>query len=195
MKFHLDLDLEPGRVPDSPHPDPDYRLRNAPHGEEVAPIQGGPVAHVRVPVLHAAVRPPVARPPPPEPAWFTASQADGPTLVVPVGARVRGHCQAQHVWVLGEVDGHVCATSGTLVVAAGARVRGGVMGAAAVVIAGRVQGRRGRPAVVAHGRLDIACSAHITGTVVHGVVALYEGARVEGDLLPVAQGWDRSGTE
>jgi hypothetical protein len=25
-------------------------------------------------------------------------------------------------------------------------------------------------------------------------VALYEGARVEGDLLPVAQGWDRPGT-
>ena len=191
MKFHLDLD--PGRVPGTHHPEPGHRLRHPDRAEAVAPPPAGPVAHLHVPVLHAAVPPAVARPAPPDPAWFIASAVDGATLVVPVGARVRGHCTAPHVWVLGEVDGHVCATGGTLVVAAGAVVRGGVEGAAAVVIAGRVQARRGRAAVLALGRLDIAGSAHITGTVLHGVVALYEGARVDGALLPVAAGRDRRG--
>ena len=120
------------------------------------------------------------------PAWFSASLERASTLIVPAGAHVRGHCQAPHVWVFGEVVGRVCATGGTVVVAEGARVRGGVDGAGPVVIAGRVDARRGRPAVVARGRLDIAGTARITGTVVHGVVALYEGARVDGPLVGLA---------
>ena len=81
------------------------------------------------------------------------------------------------------MHGRVEATAGTLVVAAGAQVHGSVEGSGHVVIAGRVVARGGCTAVSAHGRLDIACTAHITGTVRHGVVALYEGAHIDGDLL------------
>ena len=136
-----------------------------------------------MPVLQEVVTAAAAPSAPPMPAWFSAPLEQGATLVVPAGARLRGDCQAEHIWVLGEVDGRVRATSGTLVVAAGARVRGTVDGAGPVVIAGRVDARAGRPAVVARGRLDIAGTARITGKVMHGVVALYDGARVDGALV------------
>ena len=185
MRFQLNLD--PSRLPVGPEADPAgdplAGSRDRPSARPSGRSDGLSVPPQRIPVLQAVV-PAASTPPQPlEPAWFSAPLAVGSTLVVPAGACVRGDCQAEHVWVLGEVHGRVRATGGTVVVAAGARVRGGVAGAGPVVIAGRVDAPRGRPAVVAHGRLDIASTAHITGTVVHGVVALYEGARIDGDLL------------
>jgi len=185
MRFQLNLD--PSSVPlgreTGPEHQPTAAGRDLPRVRPSRRAEGVSTPYQGVPVLQEAV-PAAAKPSTPsEPAWFSTPLVHGSTMVVPAGARVRGDCQADHVWVLGEVDGRVFATGGTVVVAAGGHVRGGVDGAGAVVIAGRVDARWGRPAVVARGRLDIAATAHITGTVVHGVVALYEGARIDGELV------------
>lgn len=183
MRFQLNLD--PSRVPLGSEADPARDVPQASHDGanlrrhtvgESGRSQGVPVLQEVVTAAAESSRSSV-------PAWFCAPLQRGATLVVPAGARLRGNCQAEHVWVLGEVDGRVRATSGTLVVAEGARVRGGVHGDGPVVIAGRVEARRGRPAVVARGRLDIASTARVTGKVMHGVVAIYQGARVDGPLV------------
>lgn len=117
--------------------------------------------------------------------WLSLPRPAEGLLVVPIGTRIVGDCRARHVWVRGEVTGRVTATAGLLVVDAGARVLGGVEGNASVVIAGAVAGGRAGPAVIARGRLDLACTAVIHGSVHHGVVAIYEGATVHGQFVPV----------
>ena len=179
MNFHLDLDgwrspAPPGMAGDAAPADP--HARAAPLPVRPGPRRREPAA---VPVLHQAVAAPAR---PPQPGWFTAEAAGVNTLVVPAGARVRGDCCAESVHVHGEVLGRVRATRGLLLVAPGARVRGGVEGHGPVVIAGLVHAARGTDAVVAHGRLDLACSARVVGAVCHDVVAIYDGARVAGVL-------------
>lgn len=185
MKFQLDLD---GR-------------QSLPHAKgfvDAVPVNGevrlAPVLvraagqrreTAALPVLQQAVAAPGVAPPPA--GWFSVEAAGSNTLVVPAGARVRGDCCAESVHVHGEVLGRVRATRGLLLVAPGARVRGGVEGHGPVVVAGFVQAARGADAVVAHGRLDLACSARVVGAVCHDVVAIYEGARVSG----VMRGLDR----
>lgn len=177
MKFHLDLDGRGAPAPANPSVDP------PPVADEVrlgpVPPRGRGREPVDLPVLQQAVAAPAGTP---QPCWFTVDSAGANTLVVPAGARVRGDCHAESVHVHGEVLGRVRATQGLLLVAPGARVRGGVEGHGPVVIAGRVQAARGRDAVVAHGRLDLACSARVVGAVCHEVVAIYDGARVTGVL-------------
>jgi len=137
-----------------------------------------------LPVLRSAVGDgaPAARPD----AWFSLPVDDlGRLLVVPAGATVHGDVQAHAVWVAGEVAGRVTATGGVLVVDAGGCVRGGLDGQGPVVVAGRVRARPGGAAIVARGRLDLACTAHVVGEVFHDVVALYEGARLDGGLRAV----------
>jgi len=174
MRFHLDLDG--GRPPAAAHTSGD-EPRGAPR--PVRPLPANPARADTLPVLQQAVADPA---PTPQPGWFTADAPDADTLVVPAGARIRGDCHAASVHVHGEVLGRVRATTGLLLVAPGGRVRGGVEGGGAVVIAGQVSASRGADAVVAHGRLDLAGSARVTGTVCHGVVAIYVGARVTGEL-------------
>jgi len=182
MKFHLDLDGHPSParadVPGTAPDDPPRRPPSAGSG----PFRRNPTD---LPVLQQAV---VAQAPPPHPGWFTVDAAGADTLVVPAGARIRGDCCAGSVHVHGEVTGRVRATTGLLLVAHGGRVRGGVEGAGPVVVAGRVQARRGTPAVVARGRLDLACSARVEGDVCHDVVAVYDGARVTGVLRSLDRG-------
>ncbi len=96
--------------------------------------------------------------------------------VVPAGARVRGDCCAESVHVHGEVLGAAAPPAGCCSWGR-ARGCGGVEGHGPVVVAGLVQASRGADAVVAHGLLDLACSARGVGAVRHEVVAIYEGAR------------------
>ena len=177
MKFHLDLDGRHAQAHANTPVDP------SPGGGDVrlapAPRPGRHREPAVLPVLQQAV---AATAGTPLPGWFAVEATGATTLVVPAGARVRGDCVAESVHVHGEVLGRVRATQGLLLVAPGARVRGGVEGHGPVVIAGLVQAHRGRDAVVAHGRLDLACSARVVGTVCHEVVAIYEGARVSGVL-------------
>ena len=177
MKFHLDLD---GRHAPANGPAPADPSGGGGHRAPVLARPGRPRREaVDVPVLQQAVAAPAGSP---QPGWFTVEAAGSNTLVVPAGARVRGDCCAGSVHVHGEVLGCVRAMHGLLLVAPGARVRGSVEGHGPVVIAGLVQASRGADAVVAHGRLDLACSARVVGAVCHEVVAIYEGARVTGAL-------------
>lgn|GEM_PF-3365992 len=177
MKFHLDLDGRHTQARAHTPVDP------SPWGDDVrfapVPRPGRRREPAVLPVLQQAVAAPAGTP---SAAWFTVEAPGATTLVVPVGACVRGDCLAESVHVHGEVLGHVRATRGLLLVAPGARVRGGVEGHGPVVIAGLVQATGGRHAVVAHGRLDLACSARVVGAVCHEVVAIYDGARVTGAL-------------
>lgn len=115
--------------------------------------------------------------------WLDLPRPTRGLLVVPIGTRIAGDCRARHVWVRGEVTGRVTATEGLLVVDVGARVLGGVEGRASVVIAGSVAGGRAGHAVIARGRLDLACTAVIHGSVQHGLVTIYEGATVDGEFV------------
>lgn len=185
MKFQLDLDgrRSPPHTNGAVDPVPrDGGVRLAP---VVARPGGAGRAPAALPVLQQAVATPGGASP--QAGWFSVEAAGSNTLVVPAGARVRGDCCAESVHVHGEVLGRVRATRGLLLVAPGARVRGSVEGHGPVVVAGLVQATRGGDAVVAHGRLDLACSARVVGAVCHDVVAIYEGARVTG----VMRGLDR----
>jgi len=197
VKFHLDLDERnvpantPAHAPAHGPASPPAPVPADPSGAgdgRRALVLGRPGRQRRepvdVPVLQQAVAVPAGAP---RPGWFTVDAAGSNTLVVPAGARVRGDCCAESVHVHGEVLGRVRATGGLLLVGPGARVRGGVEGHGPVVVAGLVQASRGADAVVAHGRLDLACSARVVGAVCHEVVAIYEGARVTG----VLRGLDR----
>jgi cytoskeletal protein CcmA (bactofilin family) len=177
MRFQLDLD--PSRHPAHPPAVAAADTPPADAGRALVAIDARPQ---RVPVLTDSV---VSASPDTTPAWFTAEVVADQTLVVPAGAQLRGDCSAHSVCVWGEVRGRVRATGGMLVVMPGGRVRGSVEGAAAVVIAGQVTCERGRDAVVAHGRLDLAASARISGNVRHDVVAVYRGAKVDGRLVSV----------
>jgi cytoskeletal protein CcmA (bactofilin family) len=175
MRF--DLQLDPARVPHGAVPDA---------VASPLPVQ----ASVPVPVLRAAVSLDSASGGAPAHAdacgpvtWFQLSPEDrAHVLVVPAGSQVVGDLSAPAVWVSGAVTGRVRATGGALVVDVGGRVDGGVVGAGPVVVAGQVGARAGRAAVVAHGRLDLAGTARVSGDVFHGVVAVYEGAWVDGSL-------------
>ena len=195
MRFHLDLDpsgLDPRPAPPVPQqasaattattaPPPDPSPPSSRCSPSSAPPSPLPVLHAAVPAWKAGAPPRavVAS----EPGWYSATPGQQGTLVIPAGCRVTGDCRAAQVWVAGEVAGNVFATAGTLVVAEGACVRGRLEGAGHVVVAGQVKAARGQPAVLARGRLDIACTAHITGRVVHDVIAIYEGARIDGDIV------------
>ncbi|CAN7373837.1 bactofilin family protein [Rhizobacter sp. LjRoot28] len=115
--------------------------------------------------------------------WLHLPRPAQGLFVVPVGTRIAGDCRARHVWVRGEVTGRVTATEGLLVVDLGARVLGGVEGSGSVVIAGSVAAGHAEHAVIARGRLDLACTAIIHGSVQHGLVTIYEGAAVDGEFV------------
>lgn len=119
----------------------------------------------------------------PRAQWLSLPRPAQGLFVVPIGTRIAGDCRAPHVWVRGEVTGRVIATEGILIVDAGARVLGGVEGSASVVIAGSVAAGRTGHAVIARGRLDLACTAVIHGSVQHGVVTIYRGAIVNGEFV------------
>jgi cytoskeletal protein CcmA (bactofilin family) len=120
-------------------------------------------------------------------AVFHATLAAADTLVVPRGARIVGNLEAGNVHVQGVVYGQVRATHGCLVVDLDASVHGTVIGAGTVVIAGGVRATGLGPAVVAHGKLCLAQSARVRGTVRYAVIEIYEGARLVGPLLALAQ--------
>lgn len=178
MRFHLHLD--PSRVPDDivtcRRPDTPLRLQLGGRAA-VSPRTALPVLQSAVGDTARAAR---------SDAWFSLPVDElGHLLVVPAGATVHGDVRAHAVWVAGEVAGRVTATGGVLVVDAGGCVRGGLDGQGPVVVAGRVRTGPGRAAIVARGRLDLACTAHVVGEVFHDVVALYEGARLDGGLRAV----------
>lgn len=137
-----------------------------------------------VPVLNAAVDllpvPPLAMV-----NQFAAVLPDAETLVVPIGACLRGHFSAPCVHVKGTVHGSITATRGPLVVEAGAAVLGTVDSAGALVIAGQVRSPGRAPAVVARGSLQLASTARVSGEVRYVDVAIYDGARVAGTMLPL----------
>jgi len=113
---------------------------------------------------------------------FLATLDSRHTLVVPAGATVHGHFEARCVHIQGTVHGRVSATEGCLVIDAGATVIGSVQGAGTVVIAGRVRGQGGEPAVSAAGTLRLAQSARIKGCVQYTDIEVYAGAKVVGPL-------------
>jgi len=136
-----------------------------------------------LPVLHAAVKLHPAASPGAE-HEFAAWLVEAETLVVPTGACLHGHFSAPCVHVRGVVHGSVTATRGPLILDQGATVHGRVVGHAELVIAGHVRGSRSALAVEARALLQLARTARVRGQVRCAEVAIYEGARVDGAVLP-----------
>jgi cytoskeletal protein CcmA (bactofilin family) len=103
-------------------------------------------------------------------------RAPAPATIVASGALFEGRLSgAGSFLIAGEVDGE-CEIDGTVTLAAGGCWRG-ILRAAHVIVAGRVEGD-----VHASGKLEVGPTAHVTGSLTGGSVAIAEGAVIEGEV-------------
>ena len=111
---------------------------------------------------------------------FRDRSAGAPTLINE-GCRITGMITGDgDVQVSGEVDGD-CDIEGSAILAHNGLWRGTIK-ATHVVISGHVEGD-----IIATGKVEIADSARITGTVTGEAIAVAEGAVVEGIMKTTAQ--------
>lgn len=103
-------------------------------------------------------------------------RAPAPATIVASNARFEGRLSGQGSFLIaGEVEGE-CAIEGSVTLASGGCWRG-VLSATHVVVAGRVEGD-----VQASGKLEVGATAHVTGSLTGGSVAIAEGAVIEGEV-------------
>jgi cytoskeletal protein CcmA (bactofilin family) len=106
----------------------------------------------------------------------TLDRVGGISTVIGAGATFIGQFKgAENYVIYGMIEGD-CNLEGTVVVEEGGRWRGNVK-AQYVIIAGEVQGD-----VVAVSKIELAPTARITGSIAGPVVAIAEGAVVEGAI-------------
>lgn len=98
----------------------------------------------------------------------------GPATLVTKGCKITGHVGGDSsLHLAGEIDGD-CDVDGTVTVEKGG-LWSGTIRAKHVIVAGTVEGD-----IFAAGRVEIADTARITGTVSGEAIAVSEGAVVEG---------------
>lgn len=106
--------------------------------------------------------------------------AAGPTTYIAEGSKITGKLTGKGAYVFcGEVEGD-CDIDGPVTLAAGGHWTG-TLKAVDVVIAGTVDGD-----VIAGGRVEIAGSARIAGSLSGHSIAVAEGAIIEGELKVVS---------
>ena len=105
---------------------------------------------------------------------------NGPATYVTATTKIVGTITGSGSYVFcGEVEGD-CDVTGTVTLAEGGRWAG-VLRAADVIVAGRVDGD-----VVAAGRVEISGTARISGSLTGHSIAVEEGAIIEGEINVVS---------
>ena len=100
----------------------------------------------------------------------------GPATLISEGCKVTGVISGDGDFLIsGEVEGE-CNLTGSLTIAAEGYWKGSI-GATNVIVAGTVEGD-----IVAGGRIEISDTARVTGTVTGEVIAVAEGAVVQGKM-------------
>lgn len=103
-------------------------------------------------------------------------QASGPATLISEGCKITGTLAGNGDFMIsGEIEGD-CDLRGTVTLTRKGIWRGKLQ-AAAIVIAGRIEGD-----VVSDGRIEIHNTANITGTVTAEAIAVAEGAVVQGTM-------------
>lgn len=103
-------------------------------------------------------------------------RASGPVTVIGDGIRIEGQISGTGQFVIGGTVVGDCDLEGPVTLAEGGCWEGRLKGAD-IIIAGRLEGD-----VEAAGQLEITRSAHISGSVTGGSIAIAEGAVIEGEI-------------
>lgn len=115
--------------------------------------------------------------------------ASGPGTLISRGCKVEGLLSGNgNFMVNGDVEGE-CDVDGTVTLAEGGYWKG-VIRANAVIVAGTIDGD-----IIAHGPVEIADTAKISGTVTGEAIAVAEGAVVEGIMKTTGRAEPKQFTE